>query len=80
MEIAELCLALLPDAMGLSDVFGFTDWELDRYVTLPSFSCVKIFQSTQSPGCLCNILSERVFVNDRIWRFNTTGEITIRRS
>jgi len=31
MEIAEICLTLLPNAIGLSDVFGLTDWELDRY-------------------------------------------------
>jgi len=29
MAIAELCLALLPNAIGLSDAFSFTDWELD---------------------------------------------------
>jgi acyl-CoA oxidase len=32
MAIAELCLELLPNAIGLSDAFAFTDWELDRYV------------------------------------------------
>jgi acyl-CoA oxidase len=30
MAIKELCVALLPEAIGLSDAFGFTDWELDR--------------------------------------------------
>ncbi|KIM82062.1 hypothetical protein PILCRDRAFT_820972 [Piloderma croceum F 1598] len=29
MEIAELCLTLLPNVIGLSDAFGLTDWELD---------------------------------------------------
>jgi acyl-CoA oxidase len=38
MEIAELCLALLPDAIGLGDAFGFTDWELDRYDTSTNLS------------------------------------------
>ncbi|KAF7965078.1 hypothetical protein HWV62_45767 [Athelia sp. TMB] len=28
-EIASLCLDLLPNAIGLTDAFGFTDWELD---------------------------------------------------
>jgi len=27
--IARTCTALLPEAIGLSDAFGFTDWELD---------------------------------------------------
>lgn len=31
-EIASLCLDLLPNAIGLTDAFGFTDWEIDRYV------------------------------------------------
>jgi acyl-CoA oxidase len=25
-----LCLELVPQAIGLTDAFGFTDWELDR--------------------------------------------------
>lgn len=33
MAILKLCSELLPNAIGLSDAFGFTDWELDRYVT-----------------------------------------------
>lgn len=32
MAIQKLCLELLPNAIGLSDAFGFTDWELDRSV------------------------------------------------
>lgn len=28
--ISELCLEILPNAIGLTDAFGFTDWELDR--------------------------------------------------
>ena len=28
--ISELCLEILPNAIGLVDAFGFTDWELDR--------------------------------------------------
>jgi len=30
LSISELCRKLLPNAIGLSDAFGFTDWELDR--------------------------------------------------
>lgn len=26
-----LCSELLPQAIGLTDAFGFTDWQLDRY-------------------------------------------------
>ena len=33
-EIAELCLVLLPNMIGLTDAYGFTDWELDRYELL----------------------------------------------
>ncbi|KAJ7257516.1 peroxisomal oxidase [Mycena haematopus] len=29
LAIAELCAELLPDAIGLTDAFGFSDWELD---------------------------------------------------
>lgn len=29
MTIKKLCTELLPEAIGLSDAFGFTDWELD---------------------------------------------------
>ena len=34
MEIAEFCLVLLPNVIGLTDTYGFTDWELDRYELL----------------------------------------------
>ena len=30
LAIDSLCRELLPNAIGLSDAFGFTDWELDR--------------------------------------------------
>lgn len=30
LEIQRLCLELLPQAIGLTDAFGFSDWELDR--------------------------------------------------
>lgn len=33
MAIQQLCLELLPNVIGLSDAFGFTDWELDRSVS-----------------------------------------------
>ena len=29
LYIKQLCISLLPEAIGLSDAFGFTDWELD---------------------------------------------------
>jgi acyl-CoA oxidase len=31
LAISELCRKLLPNSIGLSDAFGLTDWELDRY-------------------------------------------------
>ena len=31
-EIAQLCLKILPEAVTLTDAFGYTDWELDRLV------------------------------------------------
>ena len=30
MKIKQLCLELLPQAIGLTDAFSFTDWQLDR--------------------------------------------------
>ena len=30
LSILDLCKKILPNAIGLSDAFGFTDWELDR--------------------------------------------------
>lgn len=32
LAIAALCGELLPEAIGLTDAFGFSDWELDRCV------------------------------------------------
>lgn len=32
LHIDGLCKDLLPEVVSLSDAFGFTDWELDRYV------------------------------------------------
>lgn len=31
-RVSRLCLDLLPESIALSDAFGLTDWELDRYV------------------------------------------------
>jgi acyl-CoA oxidase len=28
-EISRLCVSLLPERIGLTDAFGFSDWELD---------------------------------------------------
>ncbi len=28
--ISQICLELVPQAIGLTDAFGFSDWELDR--------------------------------------------------
>ena len=35
VAIKRLCEELLPEAIGLSDGFGFSDWELDRSVVCP---------------------------------------------
>lgn len=32
IAFSNVCRELLPEAIGLSDAFGFSDWELDRYV------------------------------------------------
>jgi len=29
-NISQICLELVPQAIGLTDAFGFSDWELDR--------------------------------------------------
>ena len=34
VAIKRLCEELLPEAIGLSDGFGFSDWELDRSIVL----------------------------------------------
>lgn len=31
VAIKQACLDILPEAVGLTDGFGFNDWELDRY-------------------------------------------------
>lgn len=30
LAVKQLCEELRPEAIGLTDAFGFTDWELDR--------------------------------------------------
>ena len=30
--LSRLCLRLVPESIALTDAFGYTDWELDRYV------------------------------------------------
>lgn len=30
VAVDKLCRELLPEVIGLTDAFGFTDWELDR--------------------------------------------------
>ena len=35
LEILDLYQALLPEAVSLTDAFGFSDWELDRFVPYP---------------------------------------------
>jgi hypothetical protein len=50
VEIAELCLTLLPNVIGLSDAFGFTDWELDRYYPVTS-----VYVGFDSTNCLYQV-------------------------
>jgi len=45
LAIAALCGALLPEAIGLTDAFEFSDWELDRYVRLFSLCAILISSS-----------------------------------
>lgn len=62
LAINRLCQELLPNAIGLSDAFAFTDWELDRYV--PYF-----LSSTCETGLKC-ISALGVFdgkVYDALW-------------
>jgi hypothetical protein len=37
--ISSLCVKLLPEAVYLSDAFGFSDWELDRCVSTADPRC-----------------------------------------
>ena len=32
LAIQRLCQELIPETIGLTDAFGFTDWDLDRLV------------------------------------------------
>ena len=34
LAINALCVEILPNAIGLTDAFGFSDWSLDRSVQL----------------------------------------------
>ena len=36
LEIDEVSQQLLPELVGLTDAFGFSDWELDSVVSFPS--------------------------------------------
>lgn len=38
--ISHICFELVPQAIGLTDAFGFSDWELDRLDLLLSYSLV----------------------------------------
>lgn len=45
-EIAQLEEELLPEAIGLTDAFGFTDWELNRYTKVFLLSRIEVADST----------------------------------
>lgn len=32
LAIKALCVEVLPNVIGLTDAFGFSDWSLDRYL------------------------------------------------
>jgi acyl-CoA oxidase len=36
--IKAVCEELLPEVIGLTDAFGFTDWDLDRYGDFLAFT------------------------------------------
>ena len=38
LAIQRLCQELIPETIGLTDAFGFTDWDLDRSLTLFSIT------------------------------------------
>jgi len=38
LAIKDISIELLPEAIGLTDAFGFTDWELDRLDPSTGFS------------------------------------------
>jgi len=41
LAIKDISIELLPEAIGLTDAFGFTDWELDRLD--PSTGCSSLY-------------------------------------
>jgi acyl-CoA oxidase len=34
LAIKALCVEVLPNVIGLTDAFGFSDWSLDRYLQM----------------------------------------------
>ena len=38
LAIHRLCQELIPETIGLTDAFGFTDWDLDRSLILFSIT------------------------------------------
>lgn len=44
-EIQRLCLDLLPQAVALTDAFGFSDWDLDRFVHTLGSSMSRLAES-----------------------------------
>ena len=49
LAIQRTCQELLPDIVGLTDAFGFTDWELDRLVPPFSFFYTHYFETCNNP-------------------------------
>ena len=39
LAVHRTCRSILPEAIGLSDAFGFTDWELDRLAPSSIINC-----------------------------------------
>jgi acyl-CoA oxidase len=48
LSIKAVCEELLPEAIGLTDAFGFTDWDLDRYGDFLAFSNLTIKFTTKN--------------------------------
>lgn len=73
MTIKSICISLLPNAVGLSDAFGFTDWELHRYIYLflyPVLLLSCILTCTMFCNSALGVYDGNVY--EELWKYTQT--------
>jgi len=64
--IKAVCEELLPEAIGLTDAFGFTDWDLDRYGDFLAFSNLNLtIEFTKNPFSALGVYNGKVY--EALW-------------